>query len=182
MKIGLVLSDTPAFSESFFRNKIKFLQEDGFEVTLFVNKISRKFDLCDFYSFNTSSNSIVHKLYSKARAVFRVILAFRRSLRLYKQNKTDGFSLNQNLQSLFISSHIINHKLDWIHFGFATMALNRENLARTMGAKLAVSVRGYDITVYPVKNINCYSLLWKRIDKLHFISDFLLQIIFSVNS
>jgi colanic acid/amylovoran biosynthesis glycosyltransferase len=105
-----------------------------------------------------------------------VILAFRRSLKLYKQNKTDGFSLNQNLQSLFISSHIINHKLDWIHFGFATMALNRENLARTMGAKLAVSVRGYDITVYPVKNINCYSLLWKRIDKLHFISDFLLRL------
>jgi colanic acid/amylovoran biosynthesis glycosyltransferase len=174
MKIGLVLSDTPAFSESFFRNKIKFLQEDGFEVILFVNKFSRKFDLCDFYSINTSSNSLFHKVYSKARAVFRLILSFRRSLKLYKQNKTDGFSLIQNLQSLFISSHIISHNLDWLHFGFATMAINRENLAKAIGAKLAVSVRGYDITVYPVKYKNCYNLLWKRIDKLHYLSNFLL--------
>ena len=176
MKIGLVLSDTPAFSESFFRNKIKFLQEDGFEVILFVNKHSRKFDLCDFYSINASSNSLVHKLYSKARAIFRLILAFRKSLKMFSQNKKDGFSLNQNMQSLFICSHILNHKLDWIHFGFATMALNRENLAKTIGAKLAVSVRGYDMYVYPVKNKNCYNLLWKRIDKLHFISDFLLRL------
>ena len=176
MKIGLVLPDTPAFSESFFRNKIKFLQEDGFEVTLFVNKYSRNFDLCDFYSINSSSNSVVHKLYSKARAIFRLILAFRKSFKMFSQNKKDGFSLNQNLQSLFICSHIINHNLDWIHFGFATMALNRENLAKTIGAKLAVSVRGYDITVYPVKYKNCYTLLWKKIDKLHFISDFLLRL------
>ena len=37
MKIGIVLSSTPAYSETFFNSKIKGLQKNGFEVVLFVN-------------------------------------------------------------------------------------------------------------------------------------------------
>ena len=37
MKIGIVLSSTPSYSETFFISKIKGLQKHGFEVVLFVN-------------------------------------------------------------------------------------------------------------------------------------------------
>ena len=46
MKIGLVLSSTPAYSETFFNSKIKGLQKNGFEVVLFVNSKDTHFDLC----------------------------------------------------------------------------------------------------------------------------------------
>ena len=46
MKIGLVLSRTPAYSETFFISKIEGLQKNGFEVVLFVNSKDTHFDLC----------------------------------------------------------------------------------------------------------------------------------------
>jgi len=45
MKIGLVLSNTPAKSETFFNSKIKGLQESGYEVVLFANQ-DKKFHFC----------------------------------------------------------------------------------------------------------------------------------------
>ena len=51
------------------------------------------------------------------------------------------------------------------------MALERELVAQAIGAKMAVSFRGYDIGVYPLKNPDCYDLLWKKLDQVHYISD-----------
>jgi colanic acid/amylovoran biosynthesis glycosyltransferase len=42
MRIGLVLPNIPAYSETFFRNKILGLQESGHEVILFVNNSKAK--------------------------------------------------------------------------------------------------------------------------------------------
>jgi colanic acid/amylovoran biosynthesis glycosyltransferase len=39
-KIGIVLSSTPGYSETFFKSKIKGLQESGYDVTLFVDTIN----------------------------------------------------------------------------------------------------------------------------------------------
>lgn len=36
---------------------------------------------------------------------------------------------------------------------------------------MAVSFRGFDIGIYPLKNPNCYQKLWKHLDKLHVISE-----------
>lgn len=46
MRIGLVLSTTPGYSETFFRSKIKGLQENGIEVRLFCQNNNEGFDLC----------------------------------------------------------------------------------------------------------------------------------------
>jgi colanic acid/amylovoran biosynthesis glycosyltransferase len=55
------------------------------------------------------------------------------------------------------------------------MAIDRESVAKAIGAKLAVSFRGYDIGVYPLKHPECYARLWKYVDKVHVISDDLYQ-------
>ena len=46
MKIGLVLSRPPGYSESFFRNKISGLIKHGIEVELFVDIADNGFKLC----------------------------------------------------------------------------------------------------------------------------------------
>ncbi|HBY66684.1 MAG TPA: glycosyltransferase, partial [Flavobacteriaceae bacterium] len=43
------------------------------------------------------------------------------------------------------------------------------------GAKMAVSFRGFDVNVYPIKHPNVYGDVWKQIDKVHSISIFLLE-------
>jgi colanic acid/amylovoran biosynthesis glycosyltransferase len=40
-----------------------------------------------------------------------------------------------------------------------------------MGAKMAVSLRGFDICIYPLKHPGCYLNLWTKVDKVHSISD-----------
>ena len=51
------------------------------------------------------------------------------------------------------------------------MVFNRENVAKAIGAKMAVSFRGFDIGVYPLKNPDCYERLWNKVDKIHVISN-----------
>src|SRR5690606_35687548 len=52
----------------------------------------------------------------------------------------------------------------------STLALGSETVAKAIGAKMAVSFRGFDITVYPNKHLGCYNLLWKYVNKIHTIS------------
>ena len=55
------------------------------------------------------------------------------------------------------------------------MALGKEQLPEAIGAKMAVSFRGFDINVYPIKHPDCYKTLFKKVDKVHSISNYLLQ-------
>src|SRR5258706_4870352 len=40
---------------------------------------------------------------------------------------------------------------------------------------MAVSFRGYDLNVYPLKHPGCYRKLWERVDQVHAISRYLLE-------
>jgi colanic acid/amylovoran biosynthesis glycosyltransferase len=75
------------------------------------------------------------------------------------------------VRSIYINAHILKYKLDWLHFGFTTMALEREFVAKAVGAKMAVSMRGFDIAIYPLRHQGCYSKVWSSVDKVHTISD-----------
>src|SRR5690606_19790620 len=73
----------------------------------------------------------------------------------------------------YLNAHLLKAKLDWLHFGFATMSLGSETVAKAIEAKMAVSFRGFDINVYPIKYPGCYKTLWKYVDKVHSISNYL---------
>ena len=96
-------------------------------------------------------------------------------IRFIKLEKLSHGNWIRGFKNLIINSHIIGKNLDWLHFGFATTALGRENLALAMGIKAAVSLRGFDICLYPHHHPDCYNLLWQKIDKVHTISDDLYQ-------
>jgi colanic acid/amylovoran biosynthesis glycosyltransferase len=93
----------------------------------------------------------------------------------YRLEKKNGVSKLSFFKKVYINAPILKSELDWVHFGFCTLALERETIAKAIDAKMAVSFRGYDINVYPKKNPGCYRLVWKNITKIHSISNYLLE-------
>ena len=181
MKIGLVLSSVPPYSETFFNSKINGLAKVGFEILLFASGKQNRNLLC----------KLVNPYTVPASGFFRVVMVlivlpytFLRSpgnvLRLWRYERDSGLGIISTIRRLYLNAHILVHKVDWIHFGFASVAIDRENVARAIGAKMAVSLRGYDINVYPIKNPGCYNLLWSRVDQVHSISNYLLQKAYSI--
>lgn len=173
MKIGIVLPSVPAYSETFLTSKIEGLQANGFEVVLFVNHFSTKTSLnCSIvsspkFSKNKIKNSFV-SLYCFLKALF---LGYTSTRKLYLLDKKDNLPFAKRIKSIIINSAILTQKLDWLHFGFGTMAINRENVAEAIGAKMGVSFRGFDHYVYPLKNVDCYKILFSKKVKYHVLSE-----------
>lgn len=170
-RIGLVLPNTPAYSETFFNSKIKGLQENGFEVIMFSKGKSRqKHSTCKTVfapDFSIKFSLIIDFFFILINCLFSV----QRVLKLYRLNKKDGFSSNDAFKIVLINSYILPYKLTWLHFGFGTMALQSENVAEAIGAKMAVSFRGFDIYVYPIKFPDCYQKLFSKKVKYHVLSN-----------
>ena len=173
MKIGLVLPATPGYSETFFTNKIKGLQEHGYTVVLFVNSDKNKTTLPVkiINAPNLSGNSGMVLLRSFLCLMETFVFHFSATIRLFQLNANDKIPFSKNIKSIIASSHILSEKLDWLHFGFGTMALDKENVAASIKAEMAVSFRGFDHYVYPQKNKNCYQLLFSKKVKYHVLSD-----------
>lgn len=170
MKIGLVLSTTPGYSETFFRSKIQGLQENGVEVVLFCYKKNNDFTLCPVVEgVNVSRNPLVQGWFFLIE-FFQLLPYLATVIRYIKLERMESTRWVQLPKKIYYNAHILKAKLDWLHFGFSTMALGSETVAKAIGAKMAVSFRGFDITVYPIKNPGCYDILWKYLDKIHTIS------------
>ncbi|MBJ6367913.1 glycosyltransferase family 4 protein [Snuella sedimenti] len=176
MKIGLVLSKTPAYSETFFISKIKGLQASGIEVVLFVQYKAEDFVLCPVWvAPKVFKRNLLRQLFSFFLVLCKVLNHYKRFRYFLLLEKRAGRSLKQGLKNAYSNAHILEADLDWLHFGFATMALQSEHVAKAIGANMAVSFRGFDLDVYPLKYPGCYDLLWKQVDKVHSISIYLLQ-------
>lgn len=175
MKIALVLADTPAYSETFFNTKIKGLLQQGFRVTLYTRNQSKPFDLCPVICAPDFSGNTFYKILAALKGMMMLVLHLNVVLKFVKLEKESRRPPATIVKNLFLNSHFFASKAQWVHFGFSTLAIGSENVAAAIGAKMAVSFRGFDINVYPLKNPGCYSLVWKKVDKVHSISDYLWQ-------
>ncbi|WP_019038869.1 glycosyltransferase family 4 protein [Psychroflexus tropicus] len=175
MTITLILPQPPGYSETFFRSKIQGLQESGHEVILVTAATDQNFEACQhLHHPKVSKNNLVQVF--KMLGVYLGLLPYLKSVSKYiKLEKSEGTSVKRMFEKLYINATLIKLRTDWLHFGFATMALERELVAKAIGAQLAVSLRGYDIGVYPLKHPNCYTKLWDYVDKVHSISKYLLE-------
>ncbi len=182
MKIGLVLPALPGYSETFFTNKIKGLHENGHQVYLFVSGRSKKnFDKAKvirgpYISGNQTRNAIV-SVWALFKLAFKAPIT---AIRLIRLERSDGSSWTNAIKRLIINSHILPYRLDWLHFGYAAMGVERELVGKAIGAKTAFSMRGHDIIEFPLKNPGCYNRLWKNVDKVHTISEDLLNVAISL--
>ncbi|MNQ26952.1 Alpha-D-kanosaminyltransferase [compost metagenome] len=173
MRIGLVLPAVPGYSETFFVNKIKGLQSHGHEVVLFVNgaNTQKTFENATVIAASQLSGNPMLLLQIGYSFLRLLLFHFKTVLTFYRLERKDQSSVFSILKRIVSNIHLLSATLDWIHFGFGTMALEKENVAQAIGARMAVSFRGFDIAIYPLKNPNCYHKLWKKVDKVHVISD-----------
>lgn len=175
MRIGLVLPEAPQYSETFFNLKIQGLKESGFEVILFTgskNKKMRDPEIRSAYPVRKGNVFIQAFLYTYVLSK-TFLFSPKRTLSLLKLESEDGKNFKECLKSVYINAHIFPEDIDILHFGFTTMALKRENTAKSMNALMSVSFRGYDINIYPLKNPGCYKKVWENTDKVHTISEYL---------
>ncbi len=174
MKIGLVLSEPPKYSETFFNYKIKGLIQAGHEVTVFSGSRTKEFFFFKHVNSFPVSEKSLKQLVSFLYVMFTTFIRFPKKVyKLISLEKEDGVSFTNALKVVYLNAHILPYKLDWLHFGFTAMTLKRENIAKAIGAKMSISFRGYDINIYPLKNPNAYNKLWNKVDKVHTISDYL---------
>ncbi len=176
--IGLVLSVAPGYSETFFTSKIKGLMEAGNQVVLFCSEDPQNFDLCPVVLlpklYKNSFKQIVWLI-----GVYLGLIPYLKTLRRFMQlERKDGLPWLNILKRIYTHAPVFKQDLDWLHFGFGTLALGCENLAASKNAKMAVSFRGFDIGVYPIKHPHCYDRLWNKVSKIHVISDDITQLVY----
>ncbi|GGD15018.1 glycosyltransferase family 4 protein [Flavobacterium orientale] len=174
MRIGLVLPAIPAYSETFFRSKISGLVVNGHEVVLFVNGETMETHYCGarvVSSFSTQGNSILLLLRAKVTLFVLLVSHSKTVFRFVKSERKEHTPWLTLISRLLLNAALLSERLDWLHFGFATMALGREHVAEAIGAKMAVSFRGFDYYVYPIKNSGCYSKLWSKTVRYHVLSE-----------
>ena len=177
MRIGLVLAAVPGISETFFRSKIAGLQQLGFEVVLFAPSGKPAFDLCpQFTPPPVGKSRFTLALYVIGHLLPLFIFHGRRARHFFRLERSSGRSMRDALKNMYLNSHILGRELDWLHFGFATLGLGREHTAKAIGARMAVSIRGFDVSIFPLKHPGCYRLLWPNADRIHTISDDLLAL------
>tara|TARA_R110002012_G_scaffold319389_2_gene539639 strand:+ start:23076 stop:24272 length:1197 start_codon:yes stop_codon:yes gene_type:complete len=174
LTIGLVLSSVPQYSETFFRNKIKGLQKKGFRVVLFVDYYEPEdstFD-CEIVASPHFGGSFFKRLFYSFIVILKaVFFSPKCSFRLFKLNRVDGISLKANLKQLVLNQFFFSQDLDWLHFGFGMLAVGRENVATAMQANMAVSFRGYDLYLSPLKHPGCFNILFTKAVRYHVLSE-----------
>jgi colanic acid/amylovoran biosynthesis glycosyltransferase len=176
MKIGIVLPSPPSYSETFFNSKIAGLKANGHDIHVFVNSNKGESkDLNLVKQWPVYQNPLKTGLFIGLALMQLLAASPKNMINFYRFERSNEKSLYEIAKKIYINAHILRYDLDWLHFGFATMAIDRENVAKAVGAKMAVSFRGYDIGVFPLKNPGCYNKLWAKVDKIHTISDDLLK-------
>lgn len=171
--IGLVLLAVPQYSETFFRSKIKGLQEQGFKVVLFVDYGSSDDDIfpCKVV---VAPHFVGNRIKVLGQSVFSLLkctmLYPRQSFKHVKADRSDGISLRGCLRRLILNQFLFSERLDWLHFGFGMLAIGRENVASAVSAKMAVSFRGSDLYLTPLKHKDCYDLLFQKSIRYHVLS------------
>jgi colanic acid/amylovoran biosynthesis glycosyltransferase len=170
MKIALVLPAVPAYSETFFRSKIKGLQAHGHQVMLVTGKKELKFDLCEQRSHPKTYKNKGLQIIMMIKVFLSLSMYYKRVITYYKLELKTQTSVQRIFEKIYLNATLLKLKVDWLHFGFATMTKDRELVAKAIGAKMGVSFRGFDINVYPLKHPGCYKELWKHVDAIHSIS------------
>ena len=176
MTIGIVLANTPSQSETFILSKIKILQDIGYKTLVFGNSLNGPHHY-DVISHPKISGMKLFQFIKVAFSLTSLIFFYPKiSYKFLKLEKKDGICLRTRWENLYLNNHILKKKMDWIHFGFITMAERRENVAAAINANMALSLRGYDISIYPLKYNGCFDRVWNKVDKVHSISKDLLKI------
>lgn len=176
--LGLVIPGPIGYSETFFRSKVKGLMEEGFRVIIYcVEKQSSESDFEYIYQWPLARNPFL-RMIQLTMGLLTLLTYPVRTLAFIREQRKNGKTVSDTFKGLYINGHLITGpRLNFLHFGFTTMAIGRETMGKVLDCQLSTSFRGYDVAIYPAKHgYDCYVDLWKNLDKVHTISDDLLNL------
>lgn len=172
-RIGLVLAQVPSYSETFFRSKIKGLQDHGYEVILFVDGSSKTDPSlpCQVKFPTIEKTNLIRSFFGFISTFLQILVRHPlRSAAHYKKDRQAGRGFLRAFKNLVLNQYILKESLDWLHFGFGTLTINKEHIASVLGAEMGVSFRGFDLYIYPLKHPHCYHYLFQQDVRYHVLS------------
>ncbi len=172
--IGLVVAQPPIYTETFLMSKIQNLIDDGFEVVIFSNLNRANNTQAPLYSSYTEL-SIFKLMYNIPYIVFKIIQNFKAISKYKKYINTQYSSTVSKYKNIYSNLHILFNPVDHLHFEFSVLAVDKEYVAKSMGAKMTVSFRGYDVSISILKNKGLFNTVWQNIDGVHTISNDLVK-------
>lgn len=98
MKIALILSSPPGYSETFFRSKIKGLQENGHEVVLITSKSNRSFDLCEHQMHPKVYQNKIRQIFAMLWVALSLMPCLKQVKKFYSLEKKKRLLLNALLK------------------------------------------------------------------------------------
>ena len=161
--IALILSSKPEYSETFINELIKGL------------KNSKRINLKVFYGWELKKWCGLYLILMVFKLFFFPVRVYNniKNLRLNDPKLNFIDSLRITVFNIPIITSFV--KFDYIHFAFANLAVNNTHLKKHFGAQNTISLRGYDITFYPLNHKDCYKYVWQNIDKIQYNSEDLLN-------
>lgn len=171
--IGLVLVSVPGYSETFLRHKIDGLQSRGFKVVLFVTERGATTDMLGCKVVYAPNLNQKGWLLLKTYCAIALKAIFKNPLRSFKHlyyDTREKIPFLQAMKRTLLNQYLFSEQIDWLHFGFGMLAIKREHVAQAIGAKMAVSFRGADLYLSPLKHPGCYDLLFKKEVSYHVLS------------
>lgn len=159
MKIGIILNQYPAHSETFIQTFLDHFR--NYELTI-IARFTAVPGKNKKWLFKPYLNRTPHVsyLFQYTRILIGIFIYYNRWLNLRKK----GVPLKQLIADASIWT---TPSLDVLHFPFANIAFGREHYAAVVGAKMTLSFRGSDLNVYPVFHNKSYSQLWPFVHKVH---------------
>ena len=113
MKIGIVLSASPGYSETFFKSKILGLQENGHSVVLFCQKTTPDFSLCSVRALPSVSKQ------KRILLLFKILITYlsrmphvKSVIKYYKLERKDGEAILQIMKKIYLNAPFF--KESWI--------------------------------------------------------------------
>lgn len=172
-RIGIVLTRVPGYSETFLVNKIVGLQNQGIEVILFVDQsvgIPKDF-ICKIKCMPYGDPLKWKRYFKMVLSIWNILFSHpQRSYKLFRMHRKSLRSRVRSFKNVLLAQPLLNESLDWLHFGFGVLAVNREFVAKVIGASMAVSFRGYDLYLSPLKQPDIYKELFATSCRYHVLS------------
>lgn len=135
MKIGIVLSKPPGYSETFFKSKIKGLKNNGYEPVLFCREYNSQFNLCPVRTQPHIYGSLLIQRFAVLLALLKLVPHIIRVIRFIRIERRLNESFTGIIKKIYLNSHILSAHVDWLHFGFGTLTIGSESVARAINAK-----------------------------------------------
>lgn len=172
MKVALVIPSIPKYSETFLTNKIEGLKSNGVDVEVMVVGVSEKRNIGVkvHYQPILASKGILRWLHTIYLIITSAFAFPKRSLKLLKVAKKRGYSLFGSLRMIAVLSNFLKLNVNWVHFCYGSMAVERSFIGEVINAKVGISFRGYDVSIYPLAHNEVYKSVWPNISKVHSIS------------